>query len=202
MAAIQIYETLSNEITVAVTGLDTDYGRDDRYIEWYIGTSSSAMWYYDSQDLLSKVSSSDAFSFTNLSSSTTHYIYAVIYFSNNGVYEGKTLDTVSAKTLAGRPEKYYWTYSKQSGSKFNLTADEWNGLLYNINAVRNYKGLSSYSFTYAYSGNNFTAAMYNQAVYAIQGVPGYGSYIYTVSKGDKIYASHLNNLISELNAIP
>ena len=202
MAAIQIYEALSDEIIVAVTELDTNYGRDDRYIEWYIGTSSSAMWYYDSQELLSGVSYSDAFSFTNRSSSTTYYIYAIIYFTNNGVYESKTLGTVSARTSAGRPEKYYWTYSKQSGYKFNLTADEWNGLLYNINAVRNYKGLSNYNFTYAYSGNKFTAAMYNQAVYAIQGVPGYGSYIYTVSKGDRIYASHLNNLISELNAIP
>lgn len=202
MAAIQIYETSSSEITVAVTGLDTNYGRDDRYIEWYIGTSNSAMWYYDSQGLLSGVSYGDAFTFANRSSDTTYYIYAIIYYTNNGTYESKTLDTVSAKTSVGRPVKYYWTYSKQSGSQFNLTADEWNGLLYNINAVRNYKGLSNYSFTYAYSGNNFTAAMYNQAVYAIQGVPGYGSYIYTVSKGDKIYASHLNNLISELNAIP
>lgn len=101
-----------------------------------------------------------------------------------------------------RPAKFYWTTSKVSGGTFNLTATEWNGLCENINLVRAYKGLTAYSFTTAYPGEPFSASMYNQAVYAIQDVPGYGSYLYIVNPKQTITAYCMNILVSELNAIP
>lgn len=102
-----------------------------------------------------------------------------------------------------RPAKFSWTKSKVSGSAFNLTADEWNGLCNNINAVRQYKGLQTYPFfPTAYPGNVFYAEMYNQAVYAIQEISGYGTYLSTMSSGNTITAYCMNILVSELNAIP
>ena len=43
--------------------------------------------------------------------------------------------------------------------------------------------------------------MYNQAVNAITGM-GYGDYLYTVSKGEAIWASELNNLVDAINEVP
>ena len=107
----------------------------------------------------------------------------------------------TANTQTG-PNKFYWTTPKVSGGTFNLTATEWNGLCENINLVRAYKGLGAYNFTTAYIGYPFTADMYNQAVYAIQGVPGYGSYLYPVIPKQTITADHMNILVNELNVIP
>lgn len=123
--------------------------------------------------------------------------------------------TITANFIAGqaRPNTFSWTngtynpYSgvveKVKGDPFDLTATEWNGLCNNINAVRQYKGLQTYSFfPTASSGAVFYADMYNQAVYAIQGISGYGSALATVSAGSAITAYHMNILVSELNAIP
>lgn len=99
-----------------------------------------------------------------------------------------------------RPQNFAWTYPKVSGQEFNLTATEWNAFTSRINVFRAYKGLGSYGFTTAYSGSNFTAAMFNQARNAIAamnttGLPG------VRSAGEVLYASYLNNLVSCLNAI-
>ena len=202
MAFIQINNTTSTTIEVYVTELDIEYGRNDRYINWYIGTTSDSMNYYGFQGLPSGVGSGDIFTFTNLIADTTYYVFAEIYYTIDGDHDSKALETVYTRTLeVVRPEKFYWNTLKHSGYEFNLTADEWNSLLNNINAVRNYKGLSNYGFTYAHSTGTFTAAMYNEVVSAIQDIAGYGSYLHTVSKGDTIYASLLNNLVSELNAV-
>lgn len=127
------------------------------------------------------------------------YVNPFTYTGTQDIYiraEGEEVETPT------RPDYFSWTYTKRSGRAFNLTADEWNELTSNINEVRRYRGYSNYSFTTAYSGDNFTAKMYNQAVNAIKGISGYGTYIYTVSKGEEITADHLNDLRDELNAVP
>lgn len=133
---------------------------------------------------------------------TTQYSYmpTFSYSQAKNIYiyaEGEPIP----ETPTVRPSKFYWTCTKTSGATFNLTAAEWNGLTANINAVREYCGYSPYSFTTAYRGYNFTAAMYNQAVNAIKGISGYGYYLSTVSKGDTVTAYRLNILRDELNAI-
>ena len=101
-----------------------------------------------------------------------------------------------------RPDYFDWTYTKKSGGSFNLTANEWNRLTANINAVRSYLGYFEHEFTTAYSGDTFTAAMYNEAVWGFQGISGYGDTLSTVSAGDYITADLLNDLVDELNSIP
>ncbi len=136
----------------------------------------------------------------NVTAGTTYYIWV-------RQYSGSSTGTIDLyieppEAAAVRPSNFSWTYTKTKGGSFNLTATEWNNLTARINAFRVYRGLSNYSFTRAYSGNDFTAAMYNQAVNAIKGISGYGSYLYTVSKGDTVTAAGLNALRDELNAIP
>ena len=101
-----------------------------------------------------------------------------------------------------RPDNFSWTYAKTQNGNFNLTATEWNNFTSRINEFREYCGLTAYTFTKAYSGNDFKAAMYNQARSAIRAISGYGSYIPLVSSGDDITAYLMNIIVSELNAIP
>lgn len=194
MANLGVSGVTANSITCYVYNLDTVYSGNDRYIYWYANGVYKGISY-----LSAYVSSGGSIILSGLAINTTYSLQATIYY-NNG--QNSVILTGLATTLAARPSYYYWTYSKYSGGNFNLTASEWNGLLNNINAVRNYKGYSSYSFTYAYSGNPFYAYMFNQAVYAIQGIPGYGYYLTTVSSDSIVYASYLNNLVSEINAVP
>lgn len=63
-------------------------------------------------------------------------------------------------------------------------------------------GYGAYGFTTVSRGDDFTATIYNQAVNAIKGISGYGTYLDTVSKGDNILANHFISLRDELNAIP
>lgn len=68
--------------------------------------------------------------------------------------------------------------------------------------IRTYKNYSTYNFKTVYAGETVTAALYNEARTAIQDISGYGAYIPTVSARDKITAYCLNQIVSELNAIP
>lgn len=190
---------MSTSFYAYVYDLDTTYERTDRYIEWYLNGI-----YWGSAALGAYVSASNSQYIYGLTAATTYTVEAIIHYTDTaqpGIDLTKALSGWCT-TVAARPAFFYWYTSKVSGNAFNLTATEWNALLYNINAVRAYYNYSSYYFTYASSGGTFTADMYNQAVYAIQGIYGYGAYLSTVSKGSVIYASYLNNLVSELNAIP
>lgn len=137
-------------------------------------------------------------------SGTVKYSYSnpFIYTGTQDIYIRAEGEEAYVPPTPSRPDYFSWTYTKRSGRAFNLTADEWNELTSNINEVRRYRGYSNYSFTTAYSGDNFTAKMYNQAVNAIKGISGYGTYIYTVSKGEEVTADLLNDLRDELNAVP
>ena len=220
MASISVYSNTSNSITLYVTGLQYQYCYNNIYnsdyprygaIKLTIGSITQYVSIISHGSIGGNAGYTDWYTFSGLLSNASYNTYATIpWYSETyptSQVEGSTYGTVylssTANTLASsRPAFFYWTYSKSSGSAFNLTANEWNSLASNINAVRSYKGYPTYNFTTAYSGNDFTAAMYNQVVYAIQGIPGYGSYLTTVSSGGTVYASGLNLLVSELNAIP
>ena len=187
----------SGEATFYTSSSEDTYG--------YLSTSSSfdstngePSSYIDSDD---DSSSGNNFAISyNVTAGTIYYIWVRQYSGNStGAID---LYIEPPEAAAVRPSNFSWTYTKTKGGSFNLTAAEWNALTARINAFREYKGLSSYSFTYAYRGNDFTAAMYNQAVNAIKGISGYGSYLSTVSSGDTVTAAGLNLLRDELNAIP
>jgi hypothetical protein len=106
-----------------------------------------------------------------------------------------------ATTLLGRPSNFVWDSNKYSGYDFKITASEWNKLCNRVNEFRDYKGLSSYGFTTAYSGNDFTANQYNQVRNAINSMSPPTNIPVSRSKGDTIYASDINKLRDSLNSI-
>lgn len=141
------------------------------------------------------------FDFTcEVEANTTYYLWVKYYFGDDSGYLDLYIEP--PEKAPTRPSNFSWTYAKVKGEAFNLKATEWNNFTSRINAFRAYKGLSNYSFTYAYKGNDFTAAIYNQARKAIQAISGYGTYIPTVSAGQDITAYMMNVLVSELNSIP
>jgi hypothetical protein len=139
---------------------------------------------------------------TNLLPGKSYQFSAVSYLSVNGVILNSSASVVFVTTnVADRPNNFHWTTPKHSGDPATtLTAAEWNTFINRINEFRVYKGLVSYNFTNAYSGNYFTAAMFNQARNAIAdmnltNLPG------VKNRGDFVYASQLNALVSCLNEV-
>lgn len=130
-------------------------------------------------------------------------------FRVRGVNHGNTSPeaTYYFVTSSNRPSNWEWTYAKISGQPvFNtngkivsiLPATEWNNFTARINQFRNYKGVGTYTFTTVTNTTNFTAAIANQAVNAINGM---GKGIPTVSSGSTITAAFFNNLRDQLNSI-
>ena len=142
--------------------------------------------------------SSGAIDLTFLDSATTYSIRLVSADCDNT----SAYSSYKSITTPKRPDYFSWDTQKVQGQSFKLTAAEWNSLTRNINMIRTYKNYSAYSFTTVYAGDTVTAAIYNEARKAIQGISGYGTYIPSVNRLDNITAYALNIIVSELNAIP
>ena len=196
MAAISVVSKTRASFTVQLTGLDSAYSGKTRSAKWYCGSTVQG-----TQTLSNKITSSEEYVLsTSLSINTSYTIKCVITYYDGTTAKTATLTTTAA--TASSPAYFSWTGGKKvKGRAFNLTASDWNALTSNINLVRKSHGYSNYSFTKAYKGNNFKATMYNQAVNAITGM-GYGDYLYTVSKGEAVWASELNNLVDAINEVP
>lgn len=130
-------------------------------------------------------------------SGQTYMVYGVVKTPPNPTYpNGRWYNAGSyAVTM-----QFSWTNAKSSGGSFNLTAAEWNALTSNINGVRAANGYGSYGFTTAYSGDNFQAFYFNQAVNAITPMSPSILPPSTVTSGDTIYASSLNLLVASINS--
>lgn len=189
-----VYFSESGTVTISSSGSIDTRGWISTSSLWSYGEPTDYLEYDDDSG------SSTNFSFTyDVVAGTRYYIWFRAYDTGD---TGTTTISVTVPQAVTRPSNFSWTYAKVQGGTFNLTATEWNNFTSRINAFREYKKLSDYSFTRAYSGNNFTAAMYNQARIAIQAISGYGTYIPTVTKGQQITAYMMNVLVSELNSIP
>lgn len=106
---------------------------------------------------------------------------------------------LTIKNEMARPLNWTWHTSKASGQPFNVTAAEWNQFTTKINDFREYESLSRYSFSNAIRGQPFYFNMFNEARAAINEMRATG--LGTVTRGNPIYASHLNTLMNTLNAI-
>lgn len=100
-----------------------------------------------------------------------------------------------------RPNDFEWDASKTSNGNFNVTANEWNKLQQNIEQLyeaqtkgEDYTGLGRVS-----KGDDFTADAYNKIVYALQAAGS--SYSTTVSQGQTVTATLINNLRTYANRI-
>lgn len=127
----------------------------------------------------------------------------VSYTCNVRVNDGAWLggSTFTTPKAATRPSNWSWQSTISSGSKVAITASEWNSFCGRINAFREYKGLSTYYFTSAYTGDPIYYWMANQLITAIDEIPGHGTLPDTVYSGSVLYASFFNTLKNALNAI-
>lgn len=159
---------------------------------------------YMQETIPNGVSETQPYAFGGLEPNTSHEIVATITYDTGSV----TLN-LTAWTVASRPDLWNWTnggYNTNGqvaiGNPIKIAGSEWNNFSDNINSVRAYRGLSRYSFTYAYSGLPIYAYIYNQAVSAIKEIGGgAGGYLTSVATGDIITAYKFNILRSEINAV-
>ena len=100
------------------------------------------------------------------------------------------------------PGNFEWTSPKEQGEEFNLTAAEWNRLMYRIDFVRRNETTSGYTPAEVVKGDAFTALLYNNACKAIKKVEGYGTQLPTAVAGEPVTAYAMNKIVDELNAIP
>src|SRR5690606_24635098 len=107
----------------------------------------------------------------------------------------------SFTTQSERPSNFTWSNIKNSGSSYNLTAQEWNSFTNRINQFRNYKSMSSYSFSTAQQNGLFLASFFNEARSAISGMSPSISLPQSKNSGDSVNASDLNRLVEALNSI-
>lgn len=170
------------------------------YINLYDSTNSTVL------QQKTFTTASGSFSYNKVADGR-YYIRAQSVFVYGGSYlycvddSGTTYTLTKSITVSSKPASFSWTYAKNSGSDFNLKATEWNSFTSKINEFRDWKGLSDYSFTTAVKGNTFTAAMFNQAVTAINAMYS-NNPLSSVSKGSTVTAYILNNIVSVLNNVP
>ena len=183
-------------IIAYVTGLDTNYGRDDRVVRWYLDNVQHG----SDEALEAEVPETDIHEFNDLTPGTEYKVQATIYYSSDGIEEEKTVYTYCT-TANPRPDYFEWVYLKAQGEDVYITAGEWNALQDNINEVRAYKSYSDYSFTRAYSGDDITATMYNQCISAINTISSSSLLSYKVNAGDALSAEAINNLRDFINGV-
>lgn len=101
-ASITLADRTGTTISVKITGLDKNYSRSDRTIQWFIdGTKKATV------DLGAGITESSPYTFTGLSPSTTYTIGAIITYTSNGTTQTKELTDVSLSTAN-------WATSQQS----------------------------------------------------------------------------------------
>lgn len=204
MAYVRKISSTETSIYVDISGLSNPQNTYDSFRV----RINSGSWKYISVDPDYTGSDSGNYNFTGLLCGTSYTI------DGEAEYGGTWYTVTSLNTSTDpctRPSNFEWTYPKISGQDFKLTDDEWNAFLNRINDFRDYKGLSlysfydyyhgDYSFTKAYSGNDFYAYMFNQARNAIIEMSPPISPPSSKSSGQDIYASYLNGLRDSLNSI-
>ena len=194
MAYIYAYNIGTTSFTCNISDLDTAYTGTLRTCRWYLNNTLRG-----TVTIPNGQSSGGAYSFTGLSSSTTYTVRADITYSGGSV--SLTAYVTTSASASTRPSNWNWSSTISSGSQIRLSAAEWNSFCTRINAFRNYKGLSNYSFTYVYSGGQIQAAHVNQARTAIDAISGRGTLPGTVSVGASIQAYHYTQLRTALNAV-
>lgn len=206
MATLKVRSTTSSTITVYITGLDANYDNKERNIYWSC-TDNTVYVSPAKTTIANKISETQDVTLSGFSAGKTYTVKATIaWYSDDAGTETNTTElTASATTKSAsssRPKKFSWTLSTVSqGEDAIIYTTDWNDLTENINDVRKYKGLSSYTFTVAEKNNDFTAEIFNEAVSAIQGISGYGTSLSKVSKGDSFTAKIFDDLVSSINSV-
>ena len=113
MASVKYSGSTTSKITVYISGLDKNYSKTDRVIEWYYGTTSSRQnTFAGSQSIGGKISSSPTYSITGLEPGTKYYVRAVI----TGVWGGTEENPYQYDVELDHPGYYYPTRPNRPSS--------------------------------------------------------------------------------------
>ena len=203
MANISIIVTTTNTISVMLTNLDTNYGKDDRVCQWQLNGIT-----YGSVTLAAKVSSGGSFTFSGLSAGTTYTIIAVV--NGTGWTAPVTISTY-AQTTKPAIAKWSWVMSngtataeqtaeaymalvyKRGLNQFSYLV--WNDMVDKVNEIIQANGLTWNNAFLSYSNTRMsptdkllTAARFNSLRYNIGS--RYSTGIDTVSPGDIVYGQY------------
>ena len=110
--------------------------------------------------------------------------------------------TEAADSGEERPEDWSWSSAIAQGVPIEITATDWNNFCATIDEFRVYAGLPEYGFTTVSSGMKISAAICNEAWYAIDAISGHGTMPDIAVRGGDIYASFFTGLRNALNSIP
>lgn len=116
------------------------------------------------------------------------------YWSEQVTFGGKTYD---CPIVSGGEVPYYYNATDDVYQVYFMGATEWNEFLEQVNLLRNYHGLSNYSFSKATAGYPMQASQYNQVATALNAIRS-GS-VSTVSAGGTIGASAFTKLQTAFN---
>ena len=126
-----------------------------------------------------------------------------VWIRGQSMYEDEVVGLYIESPYIYRPDTFAWTYAKEQGGEFNLTAKEWNAFTQNINDVRAYYCLENYAFDKAVKGDEFRDYIYNDARYAIEEMFGeLNDYAPIAIEGQPVTAHMLNYIVDDvLNTI-
>jgi hypothetical protein len=139
-----------------------------------------------------------AYTFTVAPNTTNVYRAEARWQSGNNLTT--VYNSLTSPSNPNKPTALNWA-TKVSTEDFRLTASEWNTMTAKINQWRVHQGSSEMSFPVAYSGNDFTASMFNHAVNAITALSPPYSPAATVDIGDDVTAPKLNRIRDSLNSL-
>lgn len=187
---VEFYDYSTGSCVISID--DSDFTYYARTIKWFLNGSQISTQNLNAGD------TSYGFVWQGVKDGDT--IVANILILSTGI-------TYTYSTKVGqspRPALFQWMYPKTSGGQFNLTAEEWNRLVTNIEYVRSYKSLGYANLPYVDQGETFYASTYNNAARAINSLYtflGYSPPIVEVSSGSVITAQCLNQLMWAINSI-
>lgn len=116
------------------------------------------------------------------------------YWSEKVAFGGKTYN---CPIVSGGEVPYYYNATDDVYQVYFMGATEWNNFLIQVNLLRNYHGLSNYSFSKATAGYPMQASQYNQVAAALNAIQS-GS-VSTVSAGGTVGASAFKKLQTAFN---
>lgn len=211
-----------SSVTIRVDALPDNC--DKVKIESYI--YSNGNYVYDSMQFIDPPGrtfpTAQTATFTGLYRGWSYRFFAYSAYDANGDgtgtgtwLESEYSNEITVSTL-NRPDNWAWVTSFYSGMEFTIynigttnyyyimPAAEWNSFLAKINEFRAYKNLSTVSFPTYTRDVDFTAAVYNLAVNAINAMSAYFvgyTAIPTKSSGAELTANDFFRLRNTLNSI-
>ena len=113
---IKVQAVTTEHITVYLSGLDENYDRADRYVDWYLYPEATKR---GRSTIGKNATTSETFAFGGLSEGTSYQIYGLVYWTDGstGAWDNKQTELLTVTTTSSsKITKWYWTSSNGSAT--------------------------------------------------------------------------------------